>query len=76
MIRKNFVTIDLDAIRHNYLLQKKAVGENVSVMPVIKADAYGHGMVQVARLLADKASAFVVAIPEEGVALREEGLTQ
>lgn len=74
MLRQNYVTIDLDAIRHNYLVLRRSVPERVRVMAVIKADAYGHGMVQVAKALeALQARDFAVALPEEGVALRESG---
>ena len=37
--------IDLDAICHNIQEVKRVVGEGVKVMPVIKADGYGHGAV-------------------------------
>ena len=37
--------IDLDAICHNIREVKRVVGEGVKVMPVIKADGYGHGAV-------------------------------
>ena len=75
MLRSNYVTVDLDAVRHNYLLMRGSVPSDVRVMPVIKADAYGHGMLPVAKALAALgATDFAVAIPEEGVALREGGV--
>ncbi len=50
-------------------------GPGTAVFPVVKADAYGHGAVPVARRLADAgAERFAVAIAEEGVALRRAGL--
>ena len=45
----NYVKIDLDAIAENFAAVEKKTG--VPVMAIIKADAYGHGAVQVARLL-------------------------
>ena len=46
-------------------------------MPVVKADAYGHGAGQVARRLAQEgASIFAVAVVEEGLELRRAGITQ
>ncbi|PKN86014.1 MAG: hypothetical protein CVU46_09175, partial [Chloroflexi bacterium HGW-Chloroflexi-8] len=41
--------IDLDAIAHNVKAFKQHVGENVEIMAVVKANAYGHGAIQVAR---------------------------
>ena len=46
------VKIDLDVIARNFDAVKKKVG--VSVMAIVKADAYGHGAVQIARLLDDQ----------------------
>ena len=51
-----YVKIDLDAIDANIDAIRERVG--VDVMAVIKADAYGHGAIQVARLLQDKCSFF------------------
>ena len=45
MLRNNVVTVDLGKIRQNYLLQKSLLPRETEIMPVIKADAYGHGMV-------------------------------
>ncbi|MEG0513600.1 MAG: alanine racemase [Clostridia bacterium] len=75
MLRQNLVTIDLNAIAHNYAILKGAVPTTVRVMPVIKADAYGHGMLPVAKTLCKcGATDFAVALPEEGIALREGGI--
>ena len=76
MIRKNFVEVDLSAIRRNYRLMQQALGENVAVMAVVKADAYGHGLVPVSLALQQEGVChFAVAIPEEGIALRQAGIT-
>lgn len=46
-------------------------------MPVIKSDAYGHGLVPVARMLAEAgAQRFAVGTVPEGMALRDAGLRQ
>ena len=51
--------------------------EGVSVMPVVKANAYGHGILEVANTVLDAgARHLAVAIPEEGIALRLGGVTQ
>lgn len=75
MFRQNQIIIDLDAIRHNYLLMREQVPPDVRVMAVVKANAYGHGMVEVARtIVAAGGTDLAVAIPEEGVLLRESGI--
>lgn len=67
--------IDLSAIKHNVKQIKDFVGENVRVMPIIKAEAYGHGMVKTAKALQEVGiDAFGVATVEEGVRLREAGI--
>ena len=66
--------IDKDAIRHNFNEIRKSLPENVKIMPVIKADGYGHGATLVAKLLCDKCDYFAVAIVEEAIALRKEGI--
>ena len=66
------VKIDLDAILENFdAIQAKA---QVPVMAVIKADAYGHGAIQVAQLLQDKAAFFGVSSMLEATELRRAGL--
>ena len=67
-----YVKIDLDAIDANIDAIRSRVG--VDVMAVIKADAYGHGAVQVARLLQDKCSFFGVSSILEAMELRRAGL--
>jgi len=75
MLRKNRVLIDLDALRNNYRLVKEHVPSTVNVMCVIKADGYGHGMLEAAKALSEAgARHFAVAIAEEGVQLRENGI--
>ncbi|MCH8178015.1 MAG: alanine racemase [Proteobacteria bacterium] len=66
--------IDLESIRHNYRLLKQISGDR-RLIAVIKADAYGHGAVEVARAL-PQADAFAVAAVGEAVALREAGVEQ
>ena len=66
------VKIDLDAISHNFDAIRAKAG--VPVMAVIKADAYGHGAIQVARLLKDKCSFFGVSSMLEAMELRQAGL--
>jgi alanine racemase len=64
--------IDLSAIRHNMQLICSLMGLRVSVMPVVKANAYGHGAAEVARAVhAAGAEWLAVATVEEGVSLRK-----
>lgn len=75
MARAAKAVIDLAAIKHNYLLAKKLSSGNQAVA-IIKANAYGHGAVAVARYLADVADAFGVACIEEALELRAAGIEQ
>jgi alanine racemase len=66
--------IDTHALRHNLrVIRERARGARV--MAIVKANAYGHGLVPTALALAD-ADAFGVARLEEGLALRAAGITQ
>ena len=67
------VKIDLDAIARNFDAIREKAG--VKVMAVVKADAYGHGAIQVARLLQDKCAFFGVSSMLEAMELRKAGLT-
>ncbi|HUS28041.1 MAG TPA: alanine racemase [Kofleriaceae bacterium] len=75
MIRRTRVEIDLQAIVGNAEAVRKVTG--TPLYAVVKADAYGHGAVAVARALADAKAAqgFCVSLVEEGVALRDAGIT-
>jgi alanine racemase len=66
--------IDTGALRHN-LRKIRERARGARVMAVVKANAYGHGLVPTALSLAE-ADAFAVARLEEGLALRAEGITQ
>lgn len=73
--KRSWIEIDLTQLRNNYLLYKKAVPQDVKIMAVIKADAYGHGDVQVARMLSDYGvHLFAVSNIDEAVGLREAGI--
>jgi alanine racemase len=64
--------IDASALRHN-LRQVRSVARESRVMAVVKANAYGHGLVPAAKALAE-ADGFAVARLDEGLALRAAGL--
>lgn len=69
-----YVNIDLDAIVRNFAAVQKKAG--VPVMAVVKADAYGHGAVQIARLLQGKCAFFGVSSMLEALELRQAGLQE
>jgi alanine racemase len=67
--------IRLGALRRNFARARELAGPGTKVMAVVKADAYGHGMLRVAReLLAEGAEYLGVALVEEAVELRAAGI--
>src|ERR687884_1017923 len=68
--------VDLGAIRHNVRLVRAAIGPGVHLMAMVKANAYGHGAVPVARACVEAgATGLAVATVDEGLALRRSGIT-
>lgn len=61
------------ALRHNFT-QLEKLAEGCQVMPVIKADGYGHGALRVAHALEGRAEVFAVAAISEALSLRQQGL--
>src|SRR5256885_546548 len=75
--RPTWAEIDCEALVANFHIVKHRVGPDVNVMAVVKANAYGHGAVECARRLeAEGADWFGVALPEEGIELRNAGITK
>lgn len=73
--KRSWIEINLSQLRKNYLLYKKSLKADAEIMAVIKADAYGHGDVQVARLLSEcGVHMFAVSNIDEAVGLREAGI--
>ena len=66
-IYRCWAEIDRSALRHNAKIVRHRVG-SAEVLAVVKADAYGHGLVGVAEALADEAQLFGVANLEEALA--------
>ena len=73
--RPTFIQIDLKAIDTNIKRLKEILPENTKIMAVVKANAYGHGAIEVAKaaLLAG-ATLLAVASPEEALQLRDAGI--
>ena len=61
--------IDLTALRRNAAVARERVGEKVELMAVVKANGYGHGMIEVAKALAGEADLFGVANLQEAIEL-------
>jgi len=73
-IRPTVAEIDLGAVQRNLRRFRQAIGANVAVFGVVKADAYGHGAVPVARTLEPLCNALAVSLVEEGLELRAAGI--
>ena len=72
---RTWASIDLAAVRHNVREAQRVAGDGVGVAAVVKANAYGHGAVPVARAAVEAgAMALVVANACEGIELREAGI--
>ena len=66
--------VDLDAIYHNIIEMRKHIRPDTLLLAVIKADAYGHGAVAVAKALEDEVDYYAVAHLEEAEELRRYGI--
>jgi alanine racemase len=74
IVRPTRVEVDLKILAENFKAIKTHV-KNSKVMPVLKANSYGHGLVRVAQLYEElKADYLGVAVVEEGILLREMGI--
>jgi alanine racemase len=73
---RSWVEISRSRIAANYQVVRNLVGAEIEICPVVKANAYGHGAAQVARtLIAEGVRWLAVSSIEEGVSLREQGIT-
>lgn len=69
---RTWAEIDIDALLQNFDAIKARVG-NKKITAVVKANAYGHGAVNIAKALRDRADGFAVATLEEAIELRQSG---
>lgn len=75
--RNTKVIVDLGAIKENVAQEKQQLEANQKLFAVVKANAYGHGLVEVAQAASQAgADGFCVAVIDEGVALRQAGFEQ
>lgn len=75
-IRPTWAEINLDNLKHNIMELRKTISPATKLCAVVKADAYGHGAVEVAKeAIASGASYLGVAFLDEAIELRENGIT-
>lgn len=75
-LKRTWAEIDLDALLHNYTAIRESIPAGCKFLAVVKADAYGHGAVQVSRLM-ERAGADYLAVSclDEALELRTAGIT-
>ena len=74
VVRPTYIEVNLTRLTENYRAIEQAVAP-AKVMPILKANAYGHGLVEVARHVVSLGAPYLgVAFLEEGILLRESGL--
>jgi alanine racemase len=72
---RSWIEVSRTRIRENYRAVRALVGESADVMPVVKADAYRHGAIEISRLLESEGVRWLaVSNVDEGVALRQAGI--
>ena len=76
-LNRVYLRIDLDKICNNIKEVINKVGKDTKVMAVVKADAYGHGAIEVSKALSEIGTyGFAVATVGEALALRRAGITK
>lgn len=71
----SWIEVDLSCLAANYRLTKRLVGTKVKIMAVVKADAYGHGLIPVARKLRELGADYLaVASIQEAMEVKESGI--
>ena len=74
-VHSTILEINLNALTHNLNFYRSQIGNQTKIMVMVKAYAYGSGSVEVASLLQHQRVDYVaVAFPDEGVALRQNGI--
>ncbi|MDO8536110.1 MAG: alanine racemase [Candidatus Omnitrophota bacterium] len=73
--RPTWAEVDMKALEHNYTQVKRLAGKDVQMMAVVKANAYGHGTVEVSKVLEKMGVNYLgVATTDEAVRLRDHGI--
>ncbi len=74
-MERSRVTVHLGRIAQNLSIIRDRLGPGIGILPVVKSDAYGHGMIPVSKALsAEKVEGFAVMSPSEGASLRSSGI--
>lgn len=71
---RTWAEVDLDAIAHNFQAARDHLPADMKLLVTVKANAYGHGAVRVAKLLQDRVDYFALAAMDEAVQLRQAGI--
>lgn len=72
---RTWAEVDLDAVEHNFMAARNHLPKEMKLLVTVKANAYGHGALTVAKLLEDKADYFALAAMDEAVQLRQAGIS-
>lgn len=76
LTKRSYAYINLDNIRHNYRQIRKYIKKNTKFLGVVKADAYGHGAVKIARVLQEEGADYLaVACIDEAIELRRHNIS-
>ena len=71
---RTWAEVDLDALEYNFRAARNRLPKHMKLLVTVKANGYGHGAVEVAKLLEDKADYFALAAMDEAVQLRQAGI--
>ena len=71
---RTWAEVDLDAVEQNFMAARNHLPKNMKLLVTVKANAYGHGALTVAKLLEGKADYFALAAMDEAVQLRQAGI--
>ena len=75
-VHETVMEVDLDALVHNFNFYKSKLRPGVKMVCMVKANAYGGGAIEIAKTLQyHRCDYLAVAVAEEGIALRSEGIT-
>ena len=71
---RTWAEVDLAAIEHNFMAARNHLPNDMKLLVTVKANAYGHGAVRIAKLLEKKVDYFALAAMDEAVQLRQAGI--
>lgn len=72
---RTWAEVDLDAVTHNFMAARNHLPKDMKLLVTVKANAYGHGALRIAKLLASKVDYFALAAMDEAVQLRQAGIS-